>query len=151
MTNKQIIGFTLGCFDMLHIGHINLLKNSKGLCDKLIVGVCSDEYIDSNKRNRYFDINDRIHILQSIKYCDVVVPEDTLDKLTLWEKYKFDYLFVGSDWYGTPQYKQWEKELNNVNCKVIYYPYTKNVSSSQIKNTLIKNEDVLSNSEKKSL
>lgn len=133
MTEKQIVGFTLGCFDILHIGHINLLRNSKKLCDKLIVGVCSDDYIDSKKGNRYFNIYDRINILQSIKYCDVVVPEDTLDKLTLWQKYKFDYLFVGSDWYGTPQYAKWEEDLGTVDCKVIYYPYTKNISSSIIK------------------
>jgi len=133
MSDKNSIGFTLGCFDVLHTGHINLLRNAKGLCDKLIVGVCSDEYIDQNKKNRCFSLEERIAILQAIKYCDVVVPEDTLDKLTLWKKYKFDYLFVGSDWYNTEQYKQWEKDLETVNCKVIYYPYTKGVCSSDLK------------------
>ena len=131
---KKSIGFTLGCFDVLHNGHINLLRNAKGLCDKLIVGVCTDEYIDTNKKNRVFNLEDRMDILRAIKYCDVVIPEDTLDKLTLWKKYKFDYLFVGSDWYDTPQYKQWEKDLESVNCQVIYYPYTKGVCSSDIKN-----------------
>ena len=136
MKNEQIIGFTLGCFDLLHIGHINLLQNAKGLCDKLIVGVCSDEYIKNTKGLPVFSQADRINILKAIKYCDVVVPEDTLDKLTLWEKYKFNYLFVGSDWLGTEQYKKWEAELQQVNCKVIYYPYTKGVSTSSLKNSL---------------
>ncbi len=131
--SDKTVGFTLGCFDLLYIGHINLLCNAKGLCDKLIVGVCSDEYIDKTKKNRMFSLKERIEILKAIKYCDVVVPEDTLDKLTLWNKYKFDYLFVGSDWLGTPQYKQWEEDLKAVNCKVIYYPYTQGVCSSELK------------------
>ncbi len=136
MTKREIVGFTLGCFDILHVGHLNLLRNAKGMCDKLIVGVCSDEYIDQNKHSRYFDISERIDILRSIKYCDVVVPENTLNKLKLWEKYKFDYLFVGDDWQGTSQYEQWEKDLEKVHCKVIYFPYTKGVSSSKIKSIL---------------
>ena len=130
---KKVIGFTLGCFDVLHVGHINLLRNAKGLCDKLVVGVCSDAYIDKNKSKRYFNIDERMNILRAVKYCDVVVPEDTLDKLELWKKYKFDYLFVGSDWYGTEQYKLWEKDLETVDCKVIYYPYTVGVCSSELK------------------
>ena len=131
--NKQIVGFTLGCFDLLHIGHINLLCNAKGLCDKLIVGVLSDEYIDNTKHNRMFGIKDRISLIKSIRYCDVAIEEDTLDKIELWNKYKFDYLFVGSDWLNTEQYMQWEEDLKQVNCKVIYYPYTKDVSSSLLK------------------
>ena len=132
-SDKKTIGFTLGCFDVLHVGHINLLENAKKMCDYLIVGVCSDEYIDKNKKNRVFTLEERIKILKSLKFCNAVVPEDTLDKLTLWKKYKFDYLFVGSDWYNTPQYDMWEKDLESVNCKIIYFPYTKGVSSSDIK------------------
>ena len=130
------IGYTLGCFDVLHIGHINLLENAKGLCDKLIVGVLDDDYIYKNKKNNMFCLKDRISLLKAIRYCDVVVPETTLEKMTLWKKYKFDYLFVGDDWMDTEQYKKWEKELNEVGCKVIYYPYTKGVCSSNIKNSI---------------
>ncbi len=127
------IGFTLGCFDILHIGHLNLLENSKNLCDKLIVGVLDDDYIKRNKGGGVFLQDDRIRILKAVKYCDVVVPENTLDKKYLWNKYKFDYLFVGDDWLDTPQYKEWEADLKEVDCKVIYYPYTKGVSSSELK------------------
>ena len=126
------IGYTLGCFDVLHIGHINLLENAKGLCDKLIVGVLDDEYITRHKKVNLFCLKDRINLLKAIKYCYVVVPETTLEKMTLWKKYKFDYLFVGDDWMDTEEYKKWEKELSEVGCKVIYYPYTKVICSSNI-------------------
>ena len=131
------IGYTLGCFDVLHIGHINLLENAKGLCDKLIVGVLDDEYITRHKKVNLFCLKDRINLLKAIKYCDVVVPETTLEKMTLWKKYKFDYLFVGDDWMDTEEYKKWEKELSEVGCKIIYYPYTKGICSSNIKSSMI--------------
>ena len=130
------IGFTLGCFDILHIGHINLLRNSKMYCDKLIVGVLDDDYMDKTKGCHSFSQKDRIDILKAIKYCDVVVPENTLDKMSLWKKYKFDYLFVGDDWMDSKQYKKWERELKKVNCKVVYFPYTKGISSSMLKKNI---------------
>ena len=133
MKNKEIIGFTLGCFDMFHVGHINLFRNAKALCDKLIVGVCSDEYMIENKREPIYCQNERIEILKACKYCDTVVLENTLDKVELFKKYKFDILFVGSDWYDTKEYNKWEKDLieyTKGNSKVIYLPYTQNVSSS---------------------
>lgn len=77
---KRVVGFTLGCFDLFHIGHINLLRNARALCDTLIVGVCSDEYMLNNKREPIYALNDRMEILKACKYCDVVVPEDTLEK-----------------------------------------------------------------------
>lgn len=131
------IGYTLGCFDVLHLGHIKLLSNAKGLCDKLIVGVLDDDYILKHKKRKIFSLEERIALLKSIKYCDVVVPETTLEKMFLYKKYKFDYLFVGDDWMNSQQYHKWEKELSKVGCKVIYFPYTKGVCSSKIKNVII--------------
>lgn len=145
---KKTVGFTLGCFNILHQGHINLLRNAKGMCDTLIVGVLSDDYIDKNKKNRCFNLQERISILSAIKYCDVVVAEDTLEKLELWEKYKFDYLFVGSDWYGDERYIRWEKELSeikNADVKVIYLPYTQEISSSLIIEKIAKRKREIDN------
>ena len=90
MSNRinRVVGFTLGCFDLFHIGHINLLRNARALCDTLIVGVCSDEYMTNNKREPIYALNDRMEILKACKYCDVVVPEDTLEKVELYNKYK---------------------------------------------------------------
>lgn len=135
MSNKFVTGFTIGCFDLFHIGHINLLRNSKALCDKLIVGVCSDEYMLKTKREPIYTLKDRINILKACKYCDVVIPEDSIEKIDLYNRYKFDILFVGSDWYNTPQYIKWEKELKEISnnqVKVIYFPYTNEISSSEI-------------------
>ncbi len=140
---KEKVGFTLGCFDILHIGHINLLKKAKTMCDKLIVGVLPDEYLDKNKDYRCFSLQDRVEILSSLKYCDLVVVEETLEKLPLWEKYKFDYLFVGSDWEGDKRYVRWEKELSEIDeadVKVVYLPYTEGVSTSQIADRILKNK-----------
>lgn len=139
--SKKTIGFTLGCFDLFHTGHINLLRNAKALCDVLIVGVCSDEYMINNKREPIYSLKNRMEILKACKYCDVVVPEDTLDKVDLYNRYKFDILFVGSDWYQDERYKVWEKELKKLTkdtVKIIYLPYTQEISSSQIINKLAK-------------
>jgi len=130
--NCRVVGFTLGCFDLFHIGHINLLRNAKALCDVLIVGVCSDEYMLQNKREPIYALKDRMEILNSCKYCDMVIQEDTIEKVELYNKYKFDVLFVGSDWYGNEKYVVWEKELKQFGVKVVYLPYTQEVSSSQI-------------------
>ena len=130
------IGYTLGCFDLLHIGHINLLRNAKKMCDKLIVGVLDDEYLNKKKNGGFYNLQDRINMLKAIKYCDVVVVESITDKMKLWKKYKFDVLFSGDDWINTPEYKKWEEELKNVGCKVIYFPYTKNISTTEMKEKL---------------
>ena len=130
------IGYTLGCFDLLHIGHINLLRNAKKMCDKLIVGVLDDEYLNKKKNGGFYNLQDRINMLKAIKYCDVVVVESITDKMKLWKKYKFDVLFSGDDWINTPEYKKWEEELKNVGCKVIYFPYTKNISTTKMKEKL---------------
>lgn len=73
-----------------------------------------------------------MEILKACKYCDVVVPEDTLEKVELYNKYKFDILFVGSDWYGDERYIVWEKQLKEIGVSVVYLPYTNEVSSSKI-------------------
>ncbi len=139
---KETVGFTLGCFDILHRGHINLLKNAKGMCDKLIVGVLADEYLEKNKKYKCFSLQDRISVLSALKYCDKVVAEDTLEKLPLWEKHKFNYLFVGTDWQQDERYARWEKELSEIegaNIKVIYLPYTEGISTSMIIDKIIQN------------
>lgn len=140
---KETIGFTLGCFDILHRGHINLLKNAKEMCDRLIVGVLADEYLEENKKYRCFSLQDRIDVLSALKYCDEVVAEDTLEKVPLWEKYKFDFLFVGTDWQNDERYVRWEKELSEIkgaDVEVIYLPYTEGISTSAILENVLINE-----------
>ena len=129
----MIIGYTTGVYDLFHIGHLNLLKNAKGLCDKLIVGVTTDELVQYKGKKPVIPYVDRAEIVRSIKYVDAVVAQENMDKLTMCKKLKANILFVGDDWYQTEKWEQYEKELNHEGIKIIYFPYTKGTSSTQLR------------------
>ncbi|MGD1819277.1 MAG: adenylyltransferase/cytidyltransferase family protein [Pleomorphochaeta sp.] len=137
----MIIGYTAGVFDLFHIGHLNLLKNAKGMCDKLIVGVTVDELVTYKGKKAMIPFEDRIEIVRSIKYVDAAVPQLVMDKLTMCKKLGAQILFVGDDWYGTEKWNAYEKEFNEAGIKIIYFPYTKGVSSSLITKTLAQVRD----------
>jgi putative glycerol-3-phosphate cytidylyltransferase len=132
----MLIGYTSGVYDLFHIGHLNLLKNAKGLCDKLIVGVSVDKLVAYKNKNAVIPFEERIEIVRNIKYVDAAIPQEELDKFKMWEKLKFDVLFVGDDWYNTPSWKAMEDKFNQVGVRVIYFPYTKGTSSTLINETL---------------
>lgn len=95
---KYKLGFVCGFFDIIHDGHINILKYAKAQCDKLIVAVGTDEFMKIRKgRKPVLTYYQRIRILQSIKYVDEVVPENDLDKIAAYKKYRFDAMFAGDD------------------------------------------------------
>ena len=133
MNNKQVIGYTAGVYDMFHVGHLNLLKNAKGMCDKLIVGVTVDELVSYKNKTAIIPFEDRIEIVRSIKYVDVAIPQSNMDKVAMCKKLKADYLFVGDDWYETDKWNEYEKELSELGVKVIYFPYTKKISSTKLR------------------
>ena len=136
-TNKNItIGYTTGVFDLFHIGHLNLMKNAKGMCDKLIVGVTVDELVAYKGKKAMIPFEDRIEIVRSIKYVDAAVPQYDMNKLEACKKLGATYLFVGDDWYGTEKWKAYEKEFEAEGIKIIYFPYTKGISSTQITKAL---------------
>ena len=126
------IGYTTGVYDLFHIGHLNLLKNAKGMCDKLIVGVTVDELVAYKGKKAMIPFEDRIEIVRSIKYVDAAVPQYDMDKLTACKKLGAEVLFVGDDWYGTEKWQQYEKEFNEAGIRIVYFPYTKGVSSTKI-------------------
>lgn len=134
--SKTIIGYTAGVFDLFHIGHLNLLKNAKGMCDKLIVGVTTDDLVLYKGKHSMIPFADRIEIVRSIRYVDAVVPQDNMDKLTMCKKLGASYLFVGDDWYATEKWEQYEKDFAQAGIKIIYFPYTKGVSSTKITEAL---------------
>ena len=134
--NKKIIGYTTGVFDLFHIGHLNMLRNAKSMCDELIVGVSSDELVKYKFKTPVIPFNERIEIVRSIKYVDVAVPQNDINKFLAWEKLKFDILFVGDDWYGEKNWKQYEEKLKEINVKIIFFPYTKGTSSTLLNETL---------------
>lgn len=131
---KKIIGYTSGVYDLFHIGHLNLLKRAKEQCDYLIVSVSTDELAQEyKKRKPIISLEDRIAIVEAIKYVDKVVPQINRNKLEAYHKYKFDKIFVGSDWKGSELWNNLEKELKQFNSKVVYFEYTKGTSTSEVK------------------
>ncbi len=132
----MIIGYTTGVYDLFHIGHLNLLKNAKGMCDKLIVGVTVDELVSYKGKQAMIPFEDRIEIVRSIKYVDAAVPQYDMDKLAACKKLGAKFLFVGDDWYNTEKWQQYEKEFEKEGIKIIYFPYTSGVSSTKINEAL---------------
>ena len=134
---KQKIGFTDGVYDMFHVGHLNMIREAKKRCDYLIVGVHSDEIVEGYKnRKTVINESDRREIVGAIKEVDKAVINYTRDKLKLWELYHFDTIFIGDDWKGTERWNNFEKVLAEIGVTVEYIPYTKGVSTTQIRQTL---------------
>ena len=130
------IGYTTGVYDLFHIGHLNLLKNAKGMCDKLIVGVTVDELVAYKGKKAMIPFEDRIEIVRSIKYVDAAVPQYDMDKLEACKKLGAQFLFVGDDWYDTEKWQEYERQFAEAGIKIVYFPYAKGVSSTQITKAL---------------
>lgn len=132
----MVIGYTTGVYDLFHIGHLNLLKNAKGMCDKLVVGVTVDELVAYKGKQAMIPFEDRIELVRSCKYVDAAVPQYDMDKLAACKKLGAQYLFVGDDWYGTEKWKKYEEEFAEEGIKIVYFPYTKGISSTKINEAL---------------
>lgn len=130
------IGYTGGVYDLFHIGHLNLLKNAKGLCDKLIVGVTTDTLVAYKYKKAIIPLEERLEIIRSIKYVDAAIPQEEIDKFKIWEKLKYDILFVGDDWFQTDSWQIMEEKLKNVGVRIVYFPYTKGTSSTILRSIL---------------
>lgn len=126
------IGYTTGVFDLFHVGHLNILKKAKEKCQYLIVGVTTDELVSYKGKTAIIPHNERMAIVESIRYVDKVITQDNMDKLSAWEKYKFDVMFVGSDWKGTDKWNTIEAEFKKIGVDVIYFPYTLHTSSTKL-------------------
>lgn len=131
------IGYTTGAFDLFHVGHLNILKKARQMCDVLIVGVTTDNFIYKYKQKKpIIPFEQRVEILKSIKYVDKVVPQENHNKFAQWETHKFNIMFVGDDWKGTEKWNKIEKELGEVGVKVVYFERTKGISSSDIRESI---------------
>lgn len=135
MENKKYkIGYTTGVFDMFHIGHLNILKRAKEQCEFLIVGVSTDETVESYKSKKpIIGFEERCAIVEAIKYVDKVVPQTSMNKLDAYNELHFDALFHGSDWQGTDMYNKLIEEFDKVGVDVVFLPYTKGISSTYIR------------------
>ncbi len=127
MKNKTI-GYISGVFDLFHIGHLNILINSKSMCDQLIVGVTVDDLVAYKNKKAVIPFQERLEIVRSIKYVDATIAQESMDKFKMWQKLKFDVLFVGDDWFETEKWKEIEEQFKEVGVKVVYFPYTKSTS-----------------------
>ena len=133
----MIVGYTTGVFDLFHIGHLNLLRNAKSMCDKLIVGVSTDELVKETKHKMpLIPFDQRIEIVRSIEFVDLAISQTSMAKYQTWLKLKFNILFVGDDWLGHAKWVELENRLDFVGVKTIYLPYTRNVSSTMINKLL---------------
>lgn len=131
ISKQKTLGYLSGSFDYLHIGHINIIKQAKKHCDFLMVGV----HKDGSHKNKKLDLslNDRIETLKSVKFVDDVIVASSED-IEVYNKYKYDFLFVGDDYKNTERFNRYEKYFENTNTKIIYFPYTTHISSSNIRN-----------------
>ena len=124
-------------FDTFHVGHLNLLEKCKEMCDYLIVGVCNDEYVaDIKQKTPVYVEDDRVRILKALKCVDnaeLVDIETTNDKMKAWELFHFDVLFSGDDWKSSERYKKTEEQFSKIGVSIEYFPYTKGVSTTEIK------------------
>ena len=130
---NKVIGYTTGVFDMFHIGHLNVIRRAKEQCDYLIVGVSTDELVQKEKNKiPVIPYKERAKIVSAIKYVDAVVPQVDKNKMAAWEKYQFDKMFVGSDWKGTPQWAEFEREFKPLGVEIVYLQHTDGISSTKL-------------------
>ena len=134
---KYRVGYTTGVFDMFHIGHLNILRRAKEQCDYLIVGVSTDELVKEYKnKTPIIPFEERAEIVQSIDCVDRVIAQENRDKYEAWRELKFDVMFVGDDWKGKPLFMKLEEEFKKIGVDVVYFPYTKDTSSTILREKL---------------
>jgi len=137
MNKKGKVVITYGTFDLFHIGHLNLLKRAKALGDFLIVGVSTDEFNAIKGKKSVYPYEHRAEIVRSIKYVDLVIPERNWEqKIEDIKKYNVDVFVMGDDWKGKFDYL---KEY----CEVVYLPRTEGISTTELKEALIKLSNIL--------
>lgn len=133
----MIIGYTTGVFDLFHVGHVNLLRNAKAMCDKLVVGVTTDELVSYKNKKSVISFEERMEVVRSCRYVDAVIPQEDMDKFTQWEKTKFDVMFVGDDWFKSEKWEAIDQKFKEEGVRVVYFPYSKGTSSTLINNVLL--------------
>ena len=130
--NKTVV-YTSGTFDMLHYNHLKMIEYARALGDILIVGVNTDELVESYKSMPIIPFEERIALMKAIKGPDVVIPQHSLDHTDKVGKLNFDIFVVGDDWTGKYDY------LKELGVDVVYVPYGQGVSSSNLKQKIYEN------------
>jgi choline-phosphate cytidylyltransferase/glycerol-3-phosphate cytidylyltransferase len=137
---EKIVVFTSGTFDMFHSNHLKMIKYARGLADILIVGVSTDELVCSYKNPPIIPFEERLAIIEALKYPDIVIPQHSLDHSQKVKDLHIDIFVIGDDWRGKYDY------LTDLGVKVFYFPYGNGVSSTNLKQKISKNYLSLKNS-----
>jgi glycerol-3-phosphate cytidylyltransferase len=145
VTEPRRIAYAPGVYDLFHIGHLNVLRNSRERCDHLIAGVVTDEMaLRAKGLQPIVPLEERLAIVASIRYVDEAVAEDVPHKLEMWERLHFNAIIKGDDWQGTDRGDKLESDFAKVGVEVIYVPYTKQTSSTMLRRVLQREIDGLS-------
>lgn len=132
--SKRMTGYVPGGFDMFHQGHLNILRAARERCDRLVVGVVTDEALTRMKgRPPVIPLKERCDLISSLRFVDAVVVDLDQDKRLAWRLQPFDILFKGDDWKGTDKGARLEAEMAEVGAQVVYLPYTPSTSSTALR------------------
>lgn len=134
---SRIVGYVPGAWDMFHVGHLNIIRHARERCDWLIVGVVTDDSVVRVKGHEpLIPLAGRLAAVTDVDFVDQVVVDDSTDKIQMWHRLHFDVVFKGDDWKGTPKGDRLETSMHQVGARVVYFPYTKGISSSAIRMAL---------------
>ncbi|HCA88511.1 MAG TPA: cytidyltransferase [Streptomyces sp.] len=134
---QHTVGYAPGVYDLFHVGHLNILRHARSQCDYLVAGVVSDEMAGLAKgRAPVVPLIERLEIVRSIRFVDAAFVETVPDKLETWQQVRFDVIFKGDDWRGTPKGERLERDFATVGVEVVYFPYTVHTSSTQLRRAL---------------
>ena len=134
---EPIVGYAPGAYDLFHVGHLNILRHASEHCDVLIAGVVSDEMLLLTKgRAPVVPLAERMEIVRSLRFVDDVHAEVVPDKIDTWREVRFDVIFKGDDWRGTPKGDRLEHDFAEVGVAVHYFPYTMHTSSTLLRKAL---------------
>jgi len=132
-----VVGYAPGVYDLFHVGHLNILRHARQHCDRLIAGVVSDENAARVKgKFPVVPLSERLEVVSALSLVDEAVAEVWGSKREAWDHVRFDVIFKGDDWRGTPQGAALEASMAEVGVRVVYFPYTVHTSSTQLRRAL---------------
>lgn len=134
--NKYDTIYTTGVYDMFHIGHLNVIKRASKMCNKLIVGVTSDDLVSYKGKQSIICFEDRIRIVRALPFVWKAVVQEDMDKVKACKKYGANAIVVGDDWKGTEKWNKYEEDLATIGVDVVYLPYTNRISSTKLVNEI---------------
>jgi len=133
----SLTGYTAGVFDLFHIGHLRHLEAARRHCDRLIVGLTTDELCTAYKHKvPVIPYEERAAIVRAIRWVDEVIPQRSMDRWKVWEDRRFDVTVVGDDWEGSALWDEYERRFGQVGVKIVYLPYAGHTSSSLLRSVL---------------